>query len=70
MQPLLLNDIQRALLGLFSREMTAQEQDEIRELLLNYYDRMLQNEVQQVIKEKGYTAQDFERVLNQSQRTK
>jgi hypothetical protein len=47
-----LNDIQLMLLRLFSREMSKPEMDAIRTMLLDYYDRALQEEVQKVIKEK------------------
>jgi hypothetical protein len=65
-----LNEVQLTLLKLFSRKMSEAEQTEIKEMLLNYYDNALQKEVQRVIKKKGYTKNDFEKVLNNSQRTK
>ncbi len=66
----ILNDVQLTLLKLFSRKMSEAEQMDIKQMLLNYYDNALQREVQSVIQEKGYTKQDFEKVLNKSQRTK
>ena len=66
----ILNDVQLTLLKLFSRKMSESEQMDIKQILLNYYDNALQKEVQNVIQEKGYTKQDFEKVLNKSQRTK
>jgi hypothetical protein len=65
-----LNDVQMTLLRLFNRPMSEKEQTDIKEILLNYYDNALQNEVQSVIKQKGYSKHDFEKVLNNSQRTK
>lgn len=65
-----LNEVQLTLLKLFSRKMSEAEQSEIKEILLNYYDNALQNEVQKVIKKKGFTKNDFEKILNSSQRTK
>jgi hypothetical protein len=65
-----LNEVQLTLLKLFSRKMSEAEQTEIKEMLLSYYDNALQREVQSVIKKKGYTKNDFEKVLNNSQRTK
>ena len=64
-----LNSVQQTLLALFSRDISEVEQNDIRELLLNYYDKMLQSEVQKVIQEKRYTSEDFEKMLNNSQRT-
>jgi hypothetical protein len=65
-----LNDVQMTLLRLFNRPMSDTEQADIKEMLLNYYDNALQKEVLSVIKKKGYVKRDFERVLNNSQRTK
>ncbi|GGD82027.1 hypothetical protein GCM10011514_52660 [Emticicia aquatilis] len=65
-----LNDVQLNLLKLFSRKMSETEQAEINEILLKYYDNLLQKEVQHAINHKGYTKEDFENVLNNSQRTK
>jgi hypothetical protein len=42
----------------------------IREMLLSYYETALQKEVERVIQEKNITRADFDRVLNQQQRTK
>lgn len=64
-----LNDVQLNLLKLFSRKMSEIEQAEINEMLLKYYDNLLQKEVQRAINQKGYTKEDFENVLNNSQRT-
>ncbi|MFY7888977.1 MAG: hypothetical protein ACOVOW_08720 [Spirosomataceae bacterium] len=50
--------------------MSETELSDIKQLLLNYYDNALQIEVQHAIQEKGYSKQDFEEVLNRSQRTK
>jgi hypothetical protein len=66
----MLNDVQLTLLKLFSRKMSETELSDIKQLLLNYYDNALQIEVQHAIQEKGYSKQDFEDVLNRSQRTK
>jgi hypothetical protein len=65
-----LNDVQMTLLRLFNRPMSEKEQTDIKEMLLSYYDNALQNEVQNVIKQKGYVKRDFEKLLNNSQRTK
>ncbi|WP_064197888.1 MULTISPECIES: hypothetical protein [Emticicia] len=65
-----LNDVQLNLLKLFSRKMSETEQAEINEILLKYYDNLLQKEVQRAINLKGYTKEDIENVLGNSQRTK
>ncbi|MBC7775702.1 MAG: hypothetical protein H7246_09720 [Phycisphaerae bacterium] len=65
-----LNDVQLMLLRLFSRDMSKTELDAIRAMLLDYYDRALQDEVQKVIKEKKIERSTFEEKLNQQQRSR
>ena len=65
-----LNDVQLMLLKLFSRPVTANQLEEIREMLLNYYETELQKELDRVIAEKKITRDDFDAVLNIQQRTK
>lgn len=65
-----LNDVQLMLLRLFSRPMSQRDTEAIRKMLLDYYDALLQQEVDKVIEEKGIQREDFERLLNQDQRTK
>jgi len=65
-----LNDVQLMLLKLFSRPVPANQLEEIREMLLNYYETELQKELDRVIAEKKITRADFDAVLNIQQRTK
>jgi len=65
-----LNDVQLMLLRLFSREMSKAEMDAIRAMLLDYYDRALQDEVQKVIEEKKIGRARFEEKLNEKQRSR
>ncbi len=65
-----LNEVQLMLLRLFSRPMPEYDVEAIREMLLTYYETALHKEVEQVINEKDITRADFDRVLNQQQRTK
>jgi hypothetical protein len=65
-----LNEVQLMLLRLFSRPMPEHDLEAIREMLLSYYETALQKEVERVIQEKNITRADFDRVLNQQQRTK
>ena len=65
-----LNDVQLMLLRLFSRPMPEHDLEAIREMLLTYYETALQKEVERVIEQKNITRTDFDRVLNQQQRTK
>lgn len=64
-----LNEVQLMLLRMFDRGMSDKELSDIRKLLLDYYEKELHEELEQVIEQKGYTQQDFDNVLNESQRT-
>lgn len=64
-----LSDIQLMLLKIFSRPTTAKDMDAIRQLLLDYYNKALQAELDNVIEKKGITRVDYDKVLNQQQRT-
>ncbi|MGB2847746.1 MAG: hypothetical protein WBB35_00775 [Saprospiraceae bacterium] len=59
-----LNDTQIMLLKLFSRSITTQEQEDLKNLLLDFYDTLLQKELDQVIEEKKISRSDFDKVLN------
>ncbi len=65
-----LNDVQLMLLRLFSRPMSAEDMEAVRKLLMDYYDNLLQKEVDEVIEKKGIKREDFDKVLNKQQRTK
>lgn len=65
-----LNEMQLMLLRLFSRPVSPQHLEAIRDMLLDYYESLLQKEVDSTISSKGITRADFERVLDQQQRTK
>jgi hypothetical protein len=65
-----LNEVQLMLLRLFSRPIAPKDLDAIRKMLLEYYNKALQNELDRVIEEKNITREDFEAILNSQQRTK
>jgi hypothetical protein len=64
-----LNEAQLTLLRLFSREMTSDEIQKLRALLMEFYECELQKELERVIQEKGIQQKDFENRLNRQQRT-
>ncbi|MEM1119522.1 MAG: hypothetical protein AAGJ18_03695 [Bacteroidota bacterium] len=65
-----LNDVQMMLLKLFSKSNNAKDTEAIRQLLLDYYNKALQAELDMVIEEKGISRADYDKVLNEQQRTK
>lgn len=64
-----LNEAQLTLLRLFSRQMDDQEILALRALLLEFYERSLQEELDRVIDEKAIQQKDFEDRLNRQQCT-
>lgn len=65
-----LNDIQLSLLKLFSHPMSENETRSVQKLLIEYYTKILHEEVEKVIDEKGYTDEDFDQILNKQHRGK
>lgn len=59
-----LNQIQLTLLKLFNRPMADKEIVELRDVLVEHYDKLLKEELDRVVEEKGYTQEDFEKMLN------
>ncbi len=65
-----LNPVQLMLLKLFNRDMSDQEVDEIRDLLLNYLEGKLHRQLEIDIAAKNITQGDLDAILNKSQRSK
>ncbi|AYL96907.1 hypothetical protein [Mucilaginibacter celer] len=59
-----LNPIQISLLRLFNRPMSEKETLELKKVLTDYYADKLEEELNKVVAEKGYTQQDFDKMLN------
>jgi hypothetical protein len=64
-----LNDIQLSLLKLFSRPMSEAQTLSLKKVLIDFYDKLLQEEVEKSIQEKHITDADFEAILNKQQRS-
>jgi hypothetical protein len=60
-----LNELQISLLRLFSREMSENEILSLKRVLVQHYSALLQEEVGEVVQAKGYTSQDFDKLLDQ-----
>jgi len=59
-----LNSIQVSLLRLFNRPMSESESLALKRLIVNHYSDQLNEEVTNVVAEKGYTQKDFDDMLN------
>lgn len=60
-----LNPIQESLLRLFDRNMSEEEILTLRRVLVKHYSDLLRVEVEQVVKQKSYTQEDFDRMLTE-----
>ena len=63
-QPTKLNGLQISLLRLFERGMSDEEVLELRRVLVAHMSKKLLDEVERIDNERGYTAEDYERMLN------
>ena len=59
-----LNPIQVSLLRLFNIPMSEDETKVLKSLLVNHYSDQLEKEVTKAVSEKGYTQNDFDKMLN------
>jgi hypothetical protein len=64
-QPTKLNGLQISLLRLFDRGMSDEEVLELRRVLVAHMSQKMLAEVERIDTERGYTAEDFERMLNE-----
>lgn len=60
-----LNGLQLSLLRLLGQNISEKQTLELRKLLMDYFDTQLKTELETVIKEKGYTENDFRLMLNE-----
>lgn len=58
-----LTDLQISLLRLLDQGLDSQQTLEIRRLLMSYFSNQLKDEVSRAVEEKGYTDDDFRRML-------
>lgn len=58
-----LNTLQVSLLRLFDRGMTDEQLLDLKRVLVRHYSAQLHQEVDRVIQERGYTQDDFDRML-------
>jgi hypothetical protein len=63
-QPTKLNAIQVSLLRLFERGMSDEDTLELRRVIVAHLSKKMLAEVERIDDERGYTAEDYERMLN------
>lgn len=65
-----MNPAQLMVLQVVKEQYNDQELKELRQLLLDFNHRKMQNSLDKTISEKGYTSQDFEQILKGHDRKK
>ncbi|MDQ2772403.1 MAG: hypothetical protein M3Y54_18105 [Bacteroidota bacterium] len=63
-QPTKLNSIQISLLRLFERGMSDEDTLELRRVIVAHLSQKMLAEVERIDAERGYTTEDYERMLN------
>jgi hypothetical protein len=63
-QPTKLNSLQIGLLRLFERGMSDEDTLELRRVIVAHLSKKMLAEVERIDDERGYTAEDYERMLN------
>ena len=63
-QPTKLNSLQISLLRLFERGMSDEDTLELRRVIVAHLSKKMLAEVERIDDERGYTAGDYERMLN------
>jgi hypothetical protein len=63
-QPTRLNPIQISLLRLFERGISDEDTLELRRVIVAHLSKKMLAEVERIDNERGYTAEDYERMLN------
>lgn len=60
-----LNDIQISLLKLFNRPISQTQTLELKRVMVRHFSKQLKSELGKIVKEKSYSQQDFDKMLNQ-----
>lgn len=68
-QPTRLNTMQQHMLRLFDRELSPQQETEIRQLLSNYFASLVDSEMDGIVSEQGITAEQLEKEATVHRRT-
>ncbi|MCE7040656.1 hypothetical protein [Dyadobacter sp. CY312] len=59
-----LSEIQISLLRLFDQNLSESETLEVRKMLMDHFDKGLQNELKKVVEEKKYSEEDYHKMLS------
>lgn len=59
-----LNEVQLSLLRLFNRPMSEAETLKLKQTLVDFYQKELNEEIEKVVREKKYSQDDYDHILN------
>ena len=59
-----MSEIQISLLRLFDQNLSESETLEVRKMLMDHFDKGLQNELKKVVEEKKYSEEDYHKMLS------
>ncbi|RYF47118.1 MAG: hypothetical protein EOO39_48785 [Cytophagaceae bacterium] len=68
-QPTRLNAMQQYMLRLFERELPAHQEAEIKQLLATYFSRLVDDEIDALVRERGITTGQLEKEADTHRRT-
>ncbi|SEJ54393.1 hypothetical protein SAMN05216327_112147 [Dyadobacter sp. SG02] len=64
-----LNSMQLFMIRLFEKQLNARQEEEIKELLTDYFAKQIDQEMEQIWAEKGLTQEDLNQALEEHKRT-
>lgn len=64
-----LNDMQLFMIKLFDRQLTSEQQVEIKKILSDYFARLVDEDIDRIWEERSLTQQDLDGALNTHRRT-
>lgn len=64
-----LNPMQLHLLKLFDRELSPEQEAEVKQLLADYFFKLADEEADRVVAERNYSGEDFDAILKSHRRT-
>ena len=58
-----LNSMQQFMIQLFDRKVSSKQEDDIKKLLVNYFSKQIDDEMDNIWEERGMTQKDLDNVL-------
>jgi hypothetical protein len=65
-----LNSMQQFMIQLFDRNVSSKQENDIKQLLANYFSKQIDDEMDEIWNERGMTQKDLDKALKTHKRTK